>query len=1064
MNLDRLPHLVAELDRYTGMYPYARKLLICTRPAEGRELLRALTMSGRAWVGWEPLSLRQLAHAVVGERVAREAVRTADAFDVMAAVDGAIDKVEASGETGPFPGPIPGSYRDPIRRTVESLRLAGVDGADLRAVAGRDPKLRMLAAILVAYEARLGGSQRLDGPELVARAADALGGDALGEPGQLLTLPSSLASAELFLLPGLGLRGVDGRLVRALLARGARVLATDPVEGLPEPAGRLWAAAPAGAGPLARLHGSPDGPTTVELFAAATPADELREVMRRVLAAGVPWDQVEIVATDAATYGPAMDGLARRFAVPVTHSAGLPLSRTRVGRAVDAYFRWIGDGFPVDPIRRLLEAGDLGAANGPADPDPPSSAALARRLRRLRIGWGHDRYLEAVDRALAALDRAGPVRDGDRDGEAAREARERERAELGALRGLLAPILDATPRPASRRATWTDRTSPAELAAGLLALLDRVPAGDAVENTARTVLIQRLERARVTLTRQTGWRSAMGILRSRLQTRIAATTDGGRLSPWTSTGGHLHLSDVSMGGMAGRPYTFVVGLAAGVVGAGGTDPLLTDPDRLRLNRVLGTGSGGGPRLDTTADRITESRHALAAMLARLRGRVTLSFSAWDMTEGRTIGPAHEMLLALRLREGNPTLSYEDLRRLLGRLACAVPAPEAGPGAMAEASDVWLAALATADGRLRDGRVVVRAAYPGLDRGLAAESVRSAPRLTPYHGLLPPAPELDPCTDHVVVSPSRLETLGACPLRYFYQYVVGVRPIRDPAYDPEQWLDPLERGSLLHSVYERALAERPPEMDYAAGAFLDHTLAILDQEVRRTLHRLPAPNEAVLFAERGDLEADARSFVLMVREERPAVLRTELVFGPDADSEGEVTLAVAGGGDRSCRLRVRGRVDRVDSLPGGGLRVVDYKTGRAVGYGAAFPFNGGRRLQHMVYALAVEQLVPGRPVEASEYHFPTVRGENEVARYTRSQLQPGHVLLGQLLDLARTGRYLATRSPNDCRFCDFGPVCRVTVDSYGGVSSPRAEWARDYGDQIPEYAALIQLRKTYGDGE
>src|SRR5690606_26019206 len=239
------------------------------------------------------------------------------------------------------------------------------------------------------------------------------------------------------------------------------------------------------------------------------------------------------------------------------------------------------------------------------------------------------------------------------------------------------------------------RTSPAAVANGLLAFLSLVPKGDVVENTARNILIQRLERMRTTLTRETTGRAAVGIVRGRLETRVAPSAVEERGAPWTPPGGHRHIAEVATGGRSGRPHGFGVRRDAASGSAGGVDPLLGDADRARLNRAVGEDP---PPLPLAAERAAAARHRLAAMFARLRGRITLSYSAWDAMEGRAVAPAPELLQALRLREGDPSLTYEDLRRRLGPLVSAVPRA----GMHAEAADVWLDALSTDDGALREG--------------------------------------------------------------------------------------------------------------------------------------------------------------------------------------------------------------------------------------------------------------------------------------------------------------------------------------------------------------------------
>lgn len=1011
------PRLLVSLEEATLAHPFDRKLLVCRRPAEGRELLRALAAAGVAWVGWEPVTIRAIALDAAFPELAAGELSLADEFDVLAAADEAIDAVVERGGAGVLAeGP---GARDAIRAALATLRRAGLGAAELRR---GDARLEPLAAVLDAYRQALGRMRREDDAGVARRALDALASGAAAFP-----------EARVYLVPGLPLRGVAGRLTRLLIGRGARVLETDPVIGLNAPSGIVWAAG-APASPLSALHAAPPNAVAApeaEMFAAATPADELREVLRRVAADGAGWDRVEIVAPDAALYGGALESLGRRLeaadeaGVPSTFAEGIDMRRTRVGRALASYFRWIGGGFPADELRRVLDAGDLEAGG-------VSGAALSRRLRRLRIGWGQTRYLPAIDAALAALPAgAADISDGADDGVEGGAARARE--ELAALRGLLALVLDATPRGPDRIGARVVRTSVSAVAAGALAFLERVPARTASEAHARAVLRGRLERARETLVRATSWDAAISTLRTRLEIPVAPSAEGG-LAPWTAAGGRVHLAGFFTGGLACRAATFVVGLdaSAGAAG-GGSDPLLSDSDRHLLNQLS---PDPVPPLATSQERAAEARHELAALLARLRGRVTLSYAAWDAAEGRASSPAPELLQVVRHREGTGAPGYRELRAALGPLACAVP--RAG---RLDAADAWLGALAPG-GRLRDGRSAVRAAFVGLQRGVAAAEARGGAEATAYHGVVTQngyahLPE--------AFSASALETLGACPRRYFYRYVLRVAPHGDPEWDPESWLTAGERGGLLHRVFERTLRE-----EGAGAPAPEAALAVLEDEASRMALSVPPPSEAVRAAELAELRHDLLCWVEMVREAPPRWVHLEYRFGP---GHGEVSIG-------GIPVALRGVIDRVDRDDEGRLRVVDYKTGKPDRYHPGRPLAAGRRVQHLVYAIAANRLLGGE-VDSAEFHFPTRAGRNERVRLPLPPAAEGEALISRMATLAAEGPYLSTEDSGDCAYCDFGAVCRSRPGEYGGATSPPAAWMKATGIHLPEARVFMEMRESDG---
>ena len=736
---------------------------------------------------------------------------------------------------------------------------------------------------------------------------------------------------------------------------------------------------------------------------------------------GVSLDQVEIIATDPEAYGAALHLLSERLGVPATYAVGLPLDRTRTGRVVRAYLEWVDGGFQAHVIRRLLEAGDLRPAKARGH---HPAAALARRFRALRIGWGRKRYRTQIRHALSGVDRLLPRKRESEDAFVRRKAR--LRSELEALRSILFPTLKETPSVPDRMVEGGKRVSPAELARGLRTFLRRVPKGVGPDANAREELERILERVEATLVRRTEFTAAVTVLRRHLAIRVRSSLSGSEdeRSAWSSRGGRVHLSDVEHGGFVGREATFVVGMDADrVPGFQGQDPVLLDSDR----RVLGSG------LPTSSELMRERLFRFAALFSRLRGTVTLSYSAWDPIEARVLAPSPILLQALRLARGEPTLKFQHLDEALGRVVCAVPTIDRDA---LDIDDIWMAELGV-DGVMRSGVDEVSAAFPRLAAGVPARRALRLGTPGPAHGVIEPRPDVfDPRGNPaVVVSASRLEALGACPLRYLQSAVLGLRPPDDPEFDPDRWLDPMRRGMLLHGVFEETLRRaREVGVRLEEDAFETLTLEVLDQHLRSIRNEWPVPGEGTLSRETSALEHDVRSFVHMVRGTGAPWVALELEFGLREDEP--VVVQIDGG-----ELRLRGAIDRIDEDLGG-VHVVDYKTGAARDVAGTGVFNGGRRLQHALYALVAEARLGGE-VATGQYHHPTLRGQHRRLVFNRLEQAGIGTLLGMMLDGVREGSFVPTEQPDDCRYCDFARVCRVREVGYGKLDAPLAVWSQEH---------------------
>jgi ATP-dependent helicase/nuclease subunit B len=202
--------------------------------------------------------------------------------------------------------------------------------------------------------------------------------------------------------------------------------------------------------------------------------------------------------------------------------------------------------------------------------------------------------------------------------------------------------------------------------------------------------------------------------------------------------------------------------------------------------------------------------------------------------------------------------------------------------------------------------------------------------------------------------------------------------------------------------------------------------------------MPPPSDHVFERERTALLRDLELLLqLEARDPGRTPVGFEVTFGSAPDDDEPLARAepvTADLGPR-LRLRLRGRIDRIDRLADGTYEVTDYKTG---GYWApdwAGWFAGGRKLQHALYALAAAELLrasdPGARVTMSSYYFPTVKGRGErVSRPPHPATALGAVL-SDLVALVREGTFLHTPKPEDCRFCELGRAC-------GPAPSERAE--------------------------
>jgi RecB family exonuclease len=995
-------------------HPLEEKIYVAPSFVIGREIGEALARESGAWINLRFVTLPSLAHERAALELSRRGLRLAAGPELLVFVDilfrelQEAKRLEYFGKLTPSPG-----VAQALLRAIGCLRLEGLTGERidpaLFTVAEKGRDLRALAAL---YEDRLRAAAAIDlaGLYALARDAAARGG---GAGGARILLPADTALARLereFLDAASGVPpifyGGDPVFGLARPRRFETAKGTAPGPPAATDAGRLpWLFDPERKGAP-----KPFGDGSVEIFRALGLTNECREVLRRVLTGELAFDEVEIVAPPGPAYITAFHRLSLRAGLPVTFADGLPLSLTSPGRALDGLLEWIEKGFAVSTLCRLLESQDLRLPFvGPGEDLPPQT--VSRHLQQAQIGWDRDRYLSRLEGLRRAKEEEAE-RPAYEDVEDASEDKRRDARLTSAD---IARLADAVGR---LLASIPDLPRPGPVPAGdlCLGLADVLESSAVLRPDPEERDAQALRLVTGALRELTGGSGALagpapaiGFEEAFDRIRTAVTTLAvGASAPRP---GHLHFSSHAGGGCAGRPVTFLLGLDdSGFPGRGLQDPILLDAEREKLS----------PGLPTNADSLKESVHAMAALLASLRGRVVLSYPSYDLLEDRVSFPSSLVLQVHRLLRGQSTLDYADLEASLADAAGFLPP---GPDKAVDETEWWLGRLA-GDCRPKGGLAAIRRHFPGLAGGIQAEEARAGEKLGAYEGIVRiDRSRFDPLVNRTLeLSASRLERLVKCPFGYFLRYVLGVEPPEELERDLSRWLDAKDRGSLIHEIlceFMRRLTEAGEKPDPARHDGLMR--AIAEETIARWADEVPPPSPGIFERERRDID-HALALFLAVESARPATVRP-LAFEKRFS---RVPIAIAGG----LSFLLKGVIDRIDEIGPATYRILDYKTGSPKPYQDLVAFGQGRIIQHALYAVAAEKILvdEGLAREAriaeSGYFFPTRRGEGGEVIVQDFDRAAFRALLADILALISKG-YFPTALRDECRFCDYGPVCGGT---------------------------------------
>ena len=266
--------------------------------------------------------------------------------------------------------------------------------------------------------------------------------------------------------------------------------------------------------------------------------------------------------------------------------------------------------------------------------------------------------------------------------------------------------------------------------------------------------------------------------------------------------------------------------------------------------------------------------------------------------------------------------------------------------------------------------------------------------------------------------SYLERYLECPFKYFANRVLKLPEERDE----EAGLTPIERGHLLHGVFETFFREWDREgRSTITTANAAEALALFETIAERRIQELPEADRAL---ERTHLLGSAaasglaeRAFAFEIEQGGEVVERLL-----EHELDGEFSFSGSAG---PRRVRIRAKADRLDLMADGTIRVIDYKLGKAP--------KASRSLQLPIYGVIAQQALEGHrgrrwTVGAAGYvafrekePFVPLGGR---ASAIGNAIADGQQRLLDAVDGIERGEFpVRPDEPFRCQWCAYAGVCR-----------------------------------------
>lgn len=731
-----------------------------------------------------------------------------------------------------------------------------------------------------------------------------------------------------------------------------------------------------------------------KLFRASGIRNEIEEIIRRCVNNGISFDDVEIICSESSTYNPVIYEVAKSWVsddkelkdgLPVTFASGIEVRFTRPSKALLGWLQWIQNGYMQTELQNMLSEKLIKLEDIPGH----ESASL---LSKLPIHFGIGRYNKCIESKIEELTNEEPTGN-------------EKLSKYENLKDQLEGLLELSD---------IDIKNNNKLLSGACKFLERFASTSCeINEIGKKNLIEAIQvKSKLFQIGDSGnnW-SAYTWLHS-LATELSICSSGPKP-------GHIHVSGLFSGGHCGREHIFFVGLdSSRYPGKYIPDPILLDSERQTISE----------KIRTSKEEFEQKALACYRLLARLRGSITFSYSYIDYNEDRIQQASSLFVDAYRMISNRIDADYTEVEKETLAVSSMLHNPQ-----QALSENEYLLAMLSTGSRELDGNV-----YAHLKAGITASEKRMSNDFTEYDGNVPQAgKDFDPFNGKTVVSVSSLQTMGGCPLKYFFEKILGIKPPDEYNYDI--WLEKKEEGELLHTIFEIFMKTLKGKEQFHPEESRDKKLLreIFESVVSDEIKVRPPASQAVYGHQLAQLWEACHIFLCEEEQycdDKITPEYFELSIGMYGSNIEPVKMPVGKNIILGC-----GRIDRVDKFSGSNGSthwIWDYKTGSSKDYKLTEKepsiFKKGKHLQHVFYKKLAERYFSriGKPVNISQvgFFFTSVKGKGERIVFTDEQLKgEGDDVLTKICQSISQGAFCGFMKDDymdkfSCEYCHYKQIC------------------------------------------